>query len=779
MKRAQHEAWRCARWCAVSMLGWALSAQAAAAASNDDRLDKSLSMFVHVTNQRATSLGVHTATVRNIWLRPLLIRPRALEDWPKQGNGIGVALAPFRLAVGSQQDIRYTVSTNDSPGDSPFTMSRAFALDISMEYAPERKGTVPLVLSANLDPAQVVQVTVPAVGAAGSHVCASPELEHTPQALWPVHCRNTLPDAQAGSFPLDMYVAPADPAQIPNMRTLHLDQVYRTRYVDGSTEPLNCRSPCTIDFARGRQVFGYTPTKPGVGHELEPLVPGLPRISRRMLGDEPDVVLEVERRPDLMDPVTRVDTVHAACIGDDCGADAIVIDAVERIDDEGHGFEAPPREQIRRYAPDGELSAGMTLAPAGRRNRAELAWRITDASQGAYVESHYEIVYHGRDGRRRRYVSPNFGGILEPPVGSRPAAPNPGAVPPWAHQQLRGPFMRLDLPDASMTRQSVLWETPPLDSQMRLLSALMTGEAGRMGSGTLLGMPKLRADYTIDHFQVLSALHLLIPLFHNGLSAAEYLGLYDDAIEATLSRAWFEQEEDIDVPDPTSVRLLQSALLGYSFNSQRNAVIQVSAPQMPATPDVHVPDVMVYTVHPAERLPVRWPAIDAAPLLQVPLPLESQILDVPVSMLGFPHGASYPAEGPGSTQIIFQPLIHSPFPALRSRMSTDRHVPFNAHELVLGNSQLFHYSMLNPLTGEVTVTGSEGWIFRGLSGSGVLSHLEWDGTRLRRAVLRGVESAGAVARDTGELRLLYIGLDVEPYEQAGRDYHMWLLSQLS
>ena len=766
------------------MLGWATQVLAAGGDAKEPGFDRTVRSHLQVTNQRASGLGPHTMTIRNTSALTLRIEPRLVGQWPKSGNGIDVELGPLRLGPNAQQDIAYTISTNDAADADPFRMARRYELQVSADDAPTTTTTVPLVLSASLDPAGIVRVRTPAVGPSGSYVCAAAELGHVPQPLWPVHCRNTLAAVQARSFPLELHLGEADPLQHAYLRRLQLDHLYHTRYEDGSTEPLNCASSCTIDFSHGRNLFDYVPGRPELGHVLEPLLEGLPRISRSMLGEEPDIVLEVERRPDLMDPTTRVDTIQAVCLGNDCGSGAIVIDAIERVDDVGHGFAPPPRDEIRRYAPDGELSPAMILSPAGPRDRAEVAWRITDASGGAYVESHYEIRYHATDGQPRRLVSPGFGGILEPawrPVRAGSRAETPKTLPPpWASHQLSGPFLRLEVADATMTTRSVHWATPPLDSHMRLLSVLVTGEAGRMGSGTLVGMPQLRADRTIDQFKVLTALHVLLPLYHNGLSVAEYLGLYDAALEVAVSEDWFRQEHDIHIPtpDPTAAFLPQPAILGYSFHSLRNAVVEVSAPQLPPTPGLRVPDLAMYTVHPAATPEVSRESIDAAPLLQFPLPLVQQTLDGPVSMLGFPVGAKYQVVPPGSTPIEFHPLVHSRFPALRNRVSSEFLVPFNSHELMLGARDQYRYTLLNPLTGEELVTGDNDWIYSGLSGAGVLSHLQWAGASLQRAVFHGEKTHSMIQESTGEVRLLYIALDVDPAQQEGRDYHLWLVSHV-
>lgn len=771
-------------WGGWWLLCGALQAQAAAVAASDLGFERTVASQLLLSNNEATSLGAHIATLRNTSRTALQIEPRGVEDWPKQGNGIDASLGPLRLEPGASFDIHYTIGLNDSRQHNPFLMSKVFRVEVSPAATPGTRSMVSLALSARVDAAQVLRLSAPELGEAGSYRCAVAELDHTPAQLRPLHCHNVLPDAQAGAYPLGVHAElsadAADPGRFSHLRPLRLDQLYRTRYVDGSTEPLSCRYPCAVDCSRGAQDVAITPTKARLGYTLEPLVPGLPPISRRMFGDEADLVLEVERRPDLMDPLTRVDTVHAACIGSDCGADAIVIDSIELIDDVGRGFAAPPREEIRRYAPDGELSSGMTLAPAGPRDKAEVAWRITDASRGSYVESHYVIRYHGRDGRPRRFVSPGFGGILEPASDvAAAAAARPAVAPPWwAREQLAGPFLRLDLPDSSMTPRRVQWGTPPPSSQARLFGVLMTSDDGRIGSGTLVGLPQLRADHSIESFKVLTVLHLLVPLFHNGLRPEEYLELYDAPIEVVLSEAWFD--DTIDTPDPTAARLPQPEILGRRFHSMRNASIEVSAPWLPALPDVRLPDVMLYTVHPTEHLEVKSSALVGLPVLQFPVLPESRALNLPTSRFGYPQGATYHVLPAGSGPIRLHPMVEATFPALPSKVPSrsSQWLPFNSHTQWLGNTEQFRFAMLNPITGEELVTGSDDWILKGLSGAAVLGELAWEDGVLKRAVVRGVFSSGSRVPETDQLRMHHVGLDVDTSDERGQDFYAWLISHL-
>ena len=783
----------CGAWMACGLLPaqacGVVAGDAAGVAANDAGFDKEVAAHLLVTDNEATSAGTHHAVLRNTGGTALHIEPCSVDAWPKQGNGLEASLGAFRLEPGGSAELRYTVGLNESREHDPFVMSRVFRLEVSPQGKPGPRSSVKLSLSARLDPAQLLQVSTPAPGDGGGYRCAASELEHTPQALRPLHCHNVVPDAQAQAYPLDLHAeltrAALDAPPASYAHPLWLDRLYRTRYVDGSSEALNCRYGCAIDFSRGVQDVEVAPLKPGLGYVLEPLVAGLPAISRRMLGDEPDLVLEVERRPDLMDPRTRVDTIQASCVGDDCGADAIVIDAVELVDDVGRGFAAPPADEMRRYAPDGVLSSGMTLSAAGPRERAELAWRITDGSAGSYVESHYVIDYHGRDGRARRYVSPGFGGILEPVADDRAAAvgratvARPAVAPPWwAHEQLPGPFVRLDLPDASGAPRSVHWATPPPSSQARLFSVLIVGDDGGEGSGTLVGLPRLRADRSLDSFKVLTALHLLVPLFHNGLRPEEYLAHYDAPLEVVLSEAWFD--DTIDTPDPTAALLPELAILGRSFHSLRNAQFQVSAPWLPAAADDRLPDLLLYTVHPTEHLPVTSSAFVGLPVLQFPVLPQSRALTGPTSLFGYAQGGGYPITVPGSTPIIVHPMVDAQLPALRDTLpgQSAEPLPFNSHTHWLGNPEQFRWTLLDPRTGEEAVYGSDGWVFKGLSGAAMLSEVQWEDGVLKRAVVRAVQSCGSREPDTDQQLMHTIGLDVDTSDAAGQELHAWLDSYL-
>ena len=783
----------CAAWMLCGLLPaqacGVVAGDAAGAAANDAGFDKEVAAHLLVTDNEATSAGTHHAVLRNTGGTALHIEPCSVDAWPKQGNGLEASLGAFRLEPGGSAELRYTVGLNESREHDPFVMSRVFRLEVSPQGKPGPRSSVKLSLSARLDPAQLLQVSTPAPGDGGGYRCAASELEHTPQALRPLHCHNVVPDAQAQAYPLDLHAeltrAALDAPPASYAHPLWLDRLYRTRYVDGSSEALNCRYGCAIDFSRGVQDVEVAPLKPGLGYVLEPLVAGLPAISRRMLGDEPDLVLEVERWPDLMDPRTRVDTIQASCVGDDCGADVIVIDAVELVDDVGRGFAAPPADEMRRYAPDGVLSSGMTLSAAGPRERAELAWRITDGSAGSYVESHYVIDYHGRDGRARRYVSPGFGGILEPVADDRAAAvgratvARPAVAPPWwAHEQLPGPFVRLDLPDASGAPRSVHWATPPPSSQARLFSVLIVGDDGGEGSGTLVGLPRLRADRSLDSFKVLTALHLLVPLFHNGLRPEEYLAQYDAPLEVVLSEAWFD--DAIDTPDPTAALLPELAILGRSFHSLRNAQFQVSAPWLPAASDARLPDLLLYTVRPTEHLQVKPAALAGLPLLQFQVLAQARALDQPTTQFGFPHGGAYHVFPSGSEPIKFHAMVEAPLPVLRSALPSRsfRSLPFNSHTRWLGNPEQFRWSMLDPRTGDEAVTGSDDWIFKGLSGAAALSEAQWEDGVLKRAVVRGVLCCGSRGPTSKQLHLHHTGLDVDTSDEPGQDLYAWLQSQL-
>ena len=761
------------------MLLWTLLAPATAAAAADPGFANQVRAHLQVTGNETHSLGPHIATITNRGDRALDFRLLRVVDRPAQGNGLQAEIGDFRLAPAAQQQIPYVVFTNAERQDHPFGMSRIATWKVSPADSPVPATTVTLVLSAHLDVGAILQVAVPRTGEDASYTCTPAELEHTPPRLRPVHCRNALPDAQAGAYPLNVYLAPLDPQDQPYIRPLWVDRLYRTRYVDGRVEPLNCPCECEVDFGSGKRAYSFLPANPRLGYVLEPVVPGLPWIGRRMHGDEPDVVLEVERRPDLMDPLTRVDTVHAACIGADCGADAgIVIDDFELVDDLGHGFATPPPGELWRYAPDGALAVGMTLSPAGPRNKAEVVFRITEASQGSYVESHYRIRYHGRDGVAREFTSQGFGGVLEPDTRRKRSAQQPAgrlrADPPsWVHDQLPGPFVRLRIADAFLRPGKVDWATPPLQSQLRLISVMTSSPYG--GSGSVIGMPALRGDGSLDSFRVLTALHLLVPLFHNGLSAEEYTRRYTAPIEVVLSQSWFD--DAVDWYDPAEVQWAGSPILGHAFGNQVNARIDVSALPLADQLGMRIPDILVYTVHPDEHLRVTAAAFTGLPVLDYAIAPSRDNLEVPTTMVGYPGSTEYRLDPQDPSSPAVMPMVSAQFPVLR--YAPDPPYPMNSRPLVLAIPGAFRYSILDPHTTAPIADGDDLLVFHGFSGAPVLTNLQWMDDALLSATVHGVLASVGTALFTQESYLNYTGLDVDMSSLDAQIYYEWLNAKLS
>ncbi len=779
---------RVLRSCAGLLLSWALQAAVPAPAAaaptppvTGSGMDKFIRAHVKVENQTATRLGPHTLTLTNGTGRPLDFRLLRIEDRPARGNGIEARIDSFHLEPMAQQQIPYTVSTNADPQDHPFGMSRTIAWEVTpTDRRALGSSTVTVVLSAHLDVARILRVAVPAVGEAASYKCAAVRLEQTPPELWPVHCRNALADAQAGAYPLNVYLSPVDPADLPYIRPLWVDRLYRTRYVDGREEPLNCPCECEVDFAGGKHGYSFLPANPRLGYVLEPVVPGLPWISRRMQGDEPDVVLEVERRPDLMDPLTRVDTLHAACLGPTCSADdAIVIDEVERVDDVEHGFAPPPPAESRRYAPNGEIGPGTTLTPGGPHDKGEVAFRITDAAPGRYVESHYVVRYHGRGGMPREFTSPHFGGILESATqrerAARAAASRLRAdPPPWVHDQLPGPFVRVELPDASSTRRTIDWATPPLDTHVRLLSALITEPYG--GSGSVVGLPELGPDDSVESLKVLTALHLLVPLFHQGLTAEEYTRRYTAPIEVVLSSYWFGSEYPLWY-DPTEVEAAGAgSVLGQAFRNGHNATIEVSALPLPDMPGSRIPDVLVYTVHPTEPMRLNPMAWTGLPMLDYDIQPRRDPLLATSTLLGYPQAARYRLDPSDPASVELLPMVGARFPALRN--APDPSFALNSRALSLGGPGSFRYSVLDPRTGQPIRDGDDLLVFQGFSGAPLLSDLLWGEDVLMSATVRGVATSVGISRYTQESYLSYAGFDVDMSSLDAQIYYEWLKAKL-
>ena len=764
--------------CAGCALSWALNAQAGGAARNVTAFDKSVRAHLQVAGESATTLGPHTATITNHADRALDFRLLRVVGRPAQGNGLQAEVGSFRLAPSAQQPIRYVVYTNAQRQDHPFGMSKTATWEVSPAGSRVPATTVTLVLSAHLDVGRILQVAVPRTGEDASYTCTPAGLDHTPPQLRPVHCRNALSDAQAGAYPLNVYLAPLNPEDQPYIRPLWVDRLYRTRYVDGRVEPLNCPCECEVDFSSGKRAYSFLPANPRLGYVLEPVVPGLPWISRRMHGDEPDVVLEVERRPDLMDPLTRVDTLHAACIGTGCGADAgIVIDDFELVDDLGHGFATPPPDELRRYAPDGALAVGMTLAPDGPRDKAEAVFRITEGSQGRYVESHYRVRYHGRDGIAREFTSEGFGGVLEPDARRKRSAQQPAArlradPPPWVHQQLPGPFVRLQIADAFLQPSNVDWATPPLQSQLRLISVMSSRPYG--GSGSILGMPVLRADGSLESFRVLTALHLLVPLFHRGLSAEEYTQRYTAPIEVVLSQSWFD--DSVDWYDPAEAQWAGPPILGHAFGNDVNARIDVSALPLADQLGMRIPDILVYTVHPDEHLRVASSAFTGLPALDYAIAPSRDNLEVPTTMLGYPGSTEYrPApQDPSSPALI--PMVSAQFPVLRYAPNPPH--PLNSRPLVLALPGAFRYTILDPHTTAPVGVGDDLLVFHGFSGAPVLTDLQWMDGALLSATVHGVLASVGTALFTQEEYLNYTGLDVDMSSLDAQIYYEWLNAKL-
>ena len=783
-------------WTCGLLLGMLLS-PAATAAPADSGFVNEIRAHLAVENNETESLGAQTAYIGNFSGMTLHFQPDQVEDWPVEGNGIEARVDPFDLAPGAVRAVPFTVRTNTGPRANPFVMSRKVRMLVTDKGRPERQVPWTLALSARVNVEHLLRVTAPAVGEAESYICAAAPLEHTPPHLWPVHCRNALPDEQADRHPLILRFSVVRPSDLAYIRPLPKEALYQVQDVDATAAPPSAAQPSAsqpsaaaapeaeleqagaqpLDLAQGSQTWSVTP-QPGRSFRLTPVVPGLPRISRREHHEEADVVLELERRPDLMDPRTRVDTVRAACIGDDCGDDnAIVIDAIERVDDIGHGFDAPPPDEAGRYAPDGLLQPGTRLSPGGSRDKAEVAWRITDDSQGAYVESHYVIRYHDREGRQSSLRSSHFGGIVEPSPQRAHTTPAVlrGDPPWWAHEQLPGPFMSLTLPDSSGQRQSVPFATPALDSRIRLISVMQV--APNLGSASIIGMPSLNADGSIRQIKVLGALHVLLPLFYNGLSAAEYRAIHHGPIELAVSEAWFDR--GVDWNDPVRTRLVGWSTLGHAFDDLHFGAggIGVDTVASGAAMVKRMPDVVIYTIQPHEKLQVDTLAVAQAPTLVYAVTPMLLTQPRPLAFAGYPQGANYQVQAQGKVPVDWMPMTWAELPALDLTFSPS--YPANSHFLRMGRGDAFSYTRFDPSSGAVVETGNTLTPLHGVSGSAMLGSLHWSGSALSWATVHGVASSAINAPAPGGEKLLsYVGFDVDVADPDNALLYGWLSTQL-
>ena len=772
---------RIVRGCGCCLLLWMLLPPAATAADPDPGFANAVRAHLDSDNSDTEFLGPQSTYVSNTSDMTLHFDLLQVEDWPTTGNGIEAHVDSFDLAPRSGRSIDFTIRTNSTPDANPFVMSRKFRMLVSEKGRPERRVPWTLALSAHLDVGRLLRVSVPEVGEAGSYTCAAARLAHTPPHLQPVHCRNARDDALADSHPLILTLYLTRASDRPYIEPLPMQALYRVRDAEPSAAaPIDAGAEHPgaglIDLAQGSQTWSVTP-QPGRSFVLEPVVPGLPRISRRKHGEEADVVLELDRRPDLMDPLTRVDAVQAACISTDCSeANAVEIDAIERVDDIGHGFYAPPPDEAARYAPDGELRPGMRLSPGGAHDKAEVAWRITDGSQGRYVESHYVIRYHDRDGRGYSLVSSRFGGILEaasPGTAGAAEAVLRADPPWWAHEQLPGPFMNLSLPDASGQRQSVALATPALDSQIRLVSAMQV--APNLGSASIVGVPSLNTDGSVQTIKVLSALHVLMPLFYNGLSPMEYMADYDGPIQLAVSEAWFNR--NVDWNDPARASLIGWGTLGHEFDNHRNARIPISTFVPTGATPTRVPDLVIYTIFPDEKLQLDALALVRAPTLLYGVMPTLQTQPRPLGMAGYPQGAAYRVRAQGTVPIDWMPMVWAPLPALDVGFSPG--FPINAHLLRLGRGADFSYAQLDPSSGAVTRTGNDLKPLHGISGAAMLGDAQWgsDGA-LISATVHGVASSAHETGLGGDKLLNYVGFDVDVSNPDGALLYEWLSARL-
>ncbi len=778
---------RIALGCCLCLLLSTLQPPTARSAELDSGFANKVRAHLETDDADTDFLGPHFTYLINTSGMSLHFEPIQVEDWPTTGNGIEADIGSFDVAPRSARVIHYTIHTNSNPYANPFVMSRKFRMLVWEQGKPELRVPWTLTLMAHVDVTRVLRVSLPAVGDDGSYTCATAQLEHMPPHLQPVHCRNARDDARADSHPLILTLDLVDPSDGRYIQPLLMQALYRVRDaapcaaapIDAGADSRDPQRPDAdrIDLAQGSQTWSVTP-QPGRSFVLEPVVPGLPRIDRRRHGEEGDVVLELVRRPDLMDPRTRVDTVQAACIGTDCAEDnALEIDAIERVDDIGHGFDAPPPDDASRYAPDGELRPGMRLSPGSAQGKAEVAWRITDGSQGRYVESHYVVRYHDRDGHRFSLVSSPFGGILEPSPGSAGAA---AAVlrtdPPWwVHEQLPGPFMNLSLPDASGQRKSVALAAPALDSQIRLISAMQV--APNLGSASIVGMPRLNVDGTVHTIKVLGALHVLMPLFYNGLSRVEYMVTYHGPIELAVSGAWFDR--NVDWNDPVRASLNGWATVGHTFRTRRNARIVFHTMALAGATPTRIPDVAVYTIFPDEELRLDPLALVRAPTLTYGITpmLQTQPRPLALGMAGYPQGAAYEARAHGTVPIAWMPMVWTPLPALDVGFSPG--LPINSHLLRLGRGADFSYDQLDPSSGAVMHTGNDLKPLHGIAGAAMLGEPEWSSSgALASATVHGVASSTYEIGPGGDKLLNYVGFDVDVSNPGGALLYEWLNMQL-
>ena len=131
--------------------------------------------------------------------------------------------------------------------------------------------------------------------------------------------------------------------------------------------------------------------------------------------DQQTLTLYNIRRPDLMDPRTRVDTLQVVCFSDtdEACVGALEITGVElqrtdtNIMTTVGALIAPDNAQ---YYPNGKINKGQTLEVGDKR---EVAYQITPKSNMQYVEGHYQVTYQDTKGQKQSYESTKFGGIMD------------------------------------------------------------------------------------------------------------------------------------------------------------------------------------------------------------------------------------------------------------------------------------------------------------------------------------------------------------------------------
>ena len=179
------------------------------------------------------------------------------------------------------------------------------------------------------------------------------------------------------------------------------------------------KSPTAVNTRTNPLPWNITPRIPG-------LKPG--KIIRR---NDPEsdperktktevITAYVTRTPSVMDPETRVDTLHVICETDNCDDnDGVTIDDVNLIREDSHldGNQALVAPFNPSYYPDGQIKSGEFLKIGDKR---DIAYQITPASDGQLVEAHYKIDYttktdNPKDTKEGSYKSDTFGGRMDQP----------------------------------------------------------------------------------------------------------------------------------------------------------------------------------------------------------------------------------------------------------------------------------------------------------------------------------------------------------------------------